>query len=80
MVNKGGYYFTQLASAAARQVPGIFFIGANDAEFRITNIRNIFTVNQSAGAVWKLVVEPNTGHEAGQSQEMAAQFFEETIH
>ncbi len=79
VVNKGGYYFTQLASAAARQVPGIFFIGANDAEFRITNIRNIFTANQSAGAVWKLVVEPNTGHEEGQSRAMAIQFFEETI-
>ena len=36
VVNKGGYYFTPLASATAQHVPGIFFIGANDAEFRIS--------------------------------------------
>jgi len=79
VVNKGGYYYTHLAPAATRKVSGIFFIGANDAECRVASIRGLFTVNQSAGAVWKLVVEPNTGHEEGQSREQAMRFFDGVI-
>jgi len=79
VVNKGGYYYTHLAPAATRQVPGIFFIGANDAEFRVASIRGIFAVNQSAGAGWKLVIEPNTGHEEGESREQALRFFDGVI-
>ena len=79
VVNKGGYYYTHLAPLATRQVPGIFFIGANDAEFRVASIRGIVAVNQSAGVKWKLVVEPNTGHEVGQTRELAVQFFDKVI-
>ena len=79
VVNKGGYYYTQLAPIAARQVPGIFFIGANDAEFRIASIRGIIAINQAAGAAWELVVEANTGHEVGQTRELAVRFFDKVI-
>ena len=79
VVNKGGYYYTHLAPAATRQVPGIFFIGANDAEFRIASIRGIVAVNRAAGAGWELVVEPETGHEVGRTRELAASFFDKAI-
>ena len=79
VVNKGGYYYTHLAAARARQVPGIFFSGANDAEFRIASIRGIVAANQAAGAVWELIVEPNTGHEVGQTRELATRFFDAAI-
>ena len=76
VVNKGGYYFTHLAPPATRQIPGVFFIGGKDEEFRILSIRGIFAVNQRAGAVWKLVTEPDVGHEVGATRQMASQFFE----
>lgn len=79
VVNKGGYYFTHLASPPARKVPGLFFIGGKDEEFRILSIRGIFSVNQQAGAVWKLVNQSEEGHEAGKTRELAVQFFEEIL-
>jgi dienelactone hydrolase len=79
VVNKGGYYFTHLAPAAARKLPGIFFIGRKDEEFRILSIRGIFAINRKAGAAWKLVVNPSEGHEVGQTREQAGQFFEEIL-
>jgi dienelactone hydrolase len=79
VVNKGGYYFTHLAPPATRKVPGIFFIGGKDEEFRILSIRGIFAINHRAGAVWKLVSNPGEGHEVGQTREQAVQFFEETL-
>ena len=79
VVNKGGYYFTHLASAATRAVPGIFFLGGKDELFRIQSIQGIFAVNQRAGADWKLVVEPDAGHEVGNTRELAAEFFSEII-
>jgi len=76
VVNKGGYYFTHLAPEATRRVPGIFFIGGRDEEFRIFSLRGVFAVNQRAGAVWKLVVAPEEGHEIGATRGKAAAFFE----
>jgi dienelactone hydrolase len=75
VVNKGGCYFTHIAPPATRAVPGLFFIGDKDEPFRIQSIQGIFAVNQKVGAVWKLVVEPNTGHELGRSRELSAEFF-----
>ncbi len=79
VVNKGGYYFTHLAPAGPRAVPGIFFVGGKDEAFRIQSIQGIFAVNHQAGAVWKLIVEPDAGHEPGRSRELAAEFFAEVI-
>lgn len=79
VVNKGGYYFTHLAPAAARAVPGIFFVGGKDEPFRIQSIEGIYAVNRQAGAGWKLVVEPDSGHEFARSRDLAAEFFAEVL-
>jgi hypothetical protein len=79
VVNKGGYYFTHLAPAATRAVPGIFFVGGKDEAFRVQSIQGIFAVNRQAGCAWKLNVETETGHEQGQSRERAVEFFTEVI-
>ncbi len=79
VVNKGGYYFTHLAPAATRAIPGIFFIGGKDEGFRIQSIQGIFAINHQAGAVWKLTIEPEAGHELGQTRELAAGFFTEVL-
>jgi dienelactone hydrolase len=79
VVNKGGYYFTHLAPAATRAVPGIFFVGGKDEAFRIQSIQGIFAVNRQAGAAWKLIVEPDAGHELGKTRELAVEFFAEVI-
>ena len=79
VVNKGGYYFTHLASAAARLVPGIFFVGERDEKFRVDSIRGLFSVNREAGALWTLAVEPDVAHEVGKTRELAASYFEAVI-
>jgi dienelactone hydrolase len=79
VVNKGGYYFTHLAPAATRAVPGLFFLGGKDLEFRGQSIRGIVAVNTQAGAAWKLIVEPDEGHEVGRTREQAVEFFAEEI-
>ena len=79
VVNKGGYYFTHLAPAATRKVPGIFFIGGRDEDFRIQSIQGIFAVNHKAGAVWNLAVRPDEGHELGKTRELAAEFFVDVL-
>ena len=78
-VCQGGYCFTYLAPPATRKVPGIFFVGGKDEEFRVLSIRGIFAVNQRAGAVWKLAIEPEAGHEVGATREMAVQYFETVL-
>lgn len=79
VVNKGGYYFTHLASATTRQVPGIFFVGEKDLEFRVRSVRGIFAVNREAGALWTLAVEPGTEHEVGRTRELATAYFDSII-
>jgi dienelactone hydrolase len=79
VVNKGGYYYTHLAPAATRQVPGILFVGEKDEEFRTASVRGLFAVNRRAGALWTFAVEPNAGHEPGHTREMAAAFFDSVI-
>ena len=79
VVNKGGYYFTHLAPAATRAVPGIFFVGGKDEAFRIQSIQGIFAVNRQAGAAWKLIVEPDAGHEQGKTRDLALKFFAEVL-
>ena len=79
VVNKGGFYFTHLAPSAVRAVPGIFFIGGKDEEFRIHSIRGIFAVNHCAGADWKLVIETDKAHELGRSREETVEFFAEVL-
>ncbi|MFH1766218.1 MAG: hypothetical protein ABIF09_18700 [Gemmatimonadota bacterium] len=79
IVNKGGIYYSAQASAAAQQVPGFFFIGGADLEFRNDIIAGIFAINRRAGALWALAVEPGVSHEVAGSKAMAVLFFDEMI-
>jgi poly(3-hydroxybutyrate) depolymerase len=79
VVNKGGIYYTALTSRAARNVPGILFIGGKDLESRIRTITGLFEVNRRAGALWALAEEPGAGHVVGRSIDVARVFFEDVI-
>ena len=79
VVNKGGIYYSALASKKARQIPGLFFIGENDLAFRNDIIRGIYSINRRARALWALVEEPDVAHEVARSREMAALFYQELI-
>jgi poly(3-hydroxybutyrate) depolymerase len=79
VVNKGGIYYSALLSQAARTVPGMFFVGGKDLEFRTNTINGLFAVNRRAGALWALAEEPSAGHIVGRSKDMALIFFEELL-
>jgi dienelactone hydrolase len=79
VVNKGGIYYTALASKGARDVPGILFVGGKDLEFRTNTITGLFAVNRRAGALWALAEEPAVGHIVGRSKELTMMFFEDVI-
>lgn len=77
VVNKGGIYYTALAPKAARDVPGLLFIGETDLAFRNDTITGLFAVNRRAGARWALTEEPGLAHAVGRSRELGAMLFEE---
>ena len=79
VLNKGGIYYTALAPQAARDVPGILFIGEKDSPFRNGIINGIFSMNRRANALWALTVEPNAVHEVARSLEMSEVYFDEVI-
>lgn len=79
VLNKGGIYYTALASQAARDVPGILFVGERDSPFRNGIINGIFSMNRRANALWALTVEPDAVHEVARSLEMSEVFFDEVI-
>jgi poly(3-hydroxybutyrate) depolymerase len=79
VVNKGGIYYTALASHAARNVPGILFVGGKDLEFRTNTIVGLFAVNRRGGALWALAEEPAAAHIVGRSRDVALIFFEDVL-
>ena len=79
VVNKGGIYYTALAPRAARQVPGMLFIGGKDLDSRIDIIRGLFALNRRAGALWALAEEPGAAHIVGRSRDVALIFFEDVM-
>jgi pimeloyl-ACP methyl ester carboxylesterase len=79
IVNKGGVYYSALLSAAARQVPGLFFIGGKDLETRQQAIRGLFAMNRRGGAFWAFIEEPTMAHVIGRSREIATMYFDELI-
>jgi poly(3-hydroxybutyrate) depolymerase len=79
IVNKGGIYYTALTSQAARNVPGILFVGGKDLEFRTNTIVGLFAVNRRAGALWALAEEPSAAHIVGRSRDIAVLFFEDVL-
>jgi poly(3-hydroxybutyrate) depolymerase len=79
VVNKGGIYYTALTSRAARQVPGMLFIGGKDLEQRVETITGLFAVNRRGGALWALAEEPGVGHVIGRSRDVSMVFFEDVL-
>jgi len=79
VVNKGNVYYTALAPAAARRVPGVLFTGEKDLDFRIDAISGLFAINRRAGALWAYAQEPGVGHEVAHSRAFAAVFFDEML-
>jgi poly(3-hydroxybutyrate) depolymerase len=79
VVNKGGIYYTALASKSAREVPGILFVGGKDLEFRTNTITGLFAVNRRGGALWALAEEPSVAHIVGRSKELTMMFFEDVM-
>jgi dienelactone hydrolase len=79
VVNKGGIYYSALLPQAARNVPGILFVGGKDLEFRTSTIAGLFAVNRRAGALWSFAEEPGAAHAVGRSRDMALLFFEDVL-
>jgi len=79
VVNKGGIYYTALASRAARAVPGMLFIGGKDLDSRIDIIRGLFALNRRGGALWALAEEPGAAHIVGRSRDVAIVFYEDVM-
>jgi len=79
VVNKGGIYYTALAPRAARDVPGMLFIGGKDLDSRIQTITGLFALNRRAGALWALAEEPGAAHIVGRSRDLALTFFEDML-
>jgi len=78
-VNKGGIYYTALTPRAARDVPGLLFIGGKDLESRISTITGLFALNRRGGALWALTEEPSVGHAVARSRDLGALFFEDVM-
>ena len=79
VVNKGGIYYTALASQAARSVPGLLFVGGKDLDSRIQTITGLFALNRRAGALWALSEEPSAGHIVGRSRDIALMLYEDML-
>lgn len=79
VVNKGGIYYSALLSRAAREVPGMLFIGGKDLAFRNSTIAGRFAVNRRAGALWALAEEPDVAHAVGTSRDVSLVFFEDLL-
>src|SRR4029077_9375525 len=79
VVNKGGIYYTALAPRAAREVPGMLFMGGKDLDSRIQTITGLFALNRRAGALWALAEEPAAAHIVGRSRDLSLIFFEDVL-
>ena len=79
VVNKGGIYYTALTQRAAREVPGMLFIGGKDLESRVNTITGLFDVNRRGGALWALAEEPGAAHIVGRSRDMSIIFFDDVL-
>jgi poly(3-hydroxybutyrate) depolymerase len=79
VVNKGGIYYSALVSRAAREVPGILFVGGKDLEFRTNTIVGLFAVNRRGGALWALAEEPSAAHIVGRSRDLSIAFFDDVL-
>lgn len=79
IVNKGNFYYTALVPPAAREVPGMLFVGGKDLEFRTNTVVGLFSLNRRGGALWALAEEPGVGHVVGKSRDVAMVFFDDVL-
>jgi poly(3-hydroxybutyrate) depolymerase len=79
VVNKGGIYYSALASSEARRVPGLFFVGTDDLAFRNDIVRGIFSINRRGHAQWALVEQQGVAHAVAGSDRIAAEFFRQVL-
>ncbi|MGH6829364.1 MAG: hypothetical protein ACREFW_10710, partial [Rhizomicrobium sp.] len=79
VVNKGNFYYTALASKAARSVPALLFVGTADLAYRIDAVTGIFAMNRRPGALWALVEQPGVPHAVGRSADLSRIFFDEVL-
>lgn len=79
IVNKGGVYYTALASEATRAVPGVFLTGETDNPYRNNIVHGIFSVNRRFGAKWIYAEEPGTGHQFSKSEAFTLRYFHQMI-
>ena len=79
VVNKGGIYYSALVSRAAREVPGILFVGEKDLESRVNMIAGLFAVNRRGGALWAFANEPGVAHEVARSRDLATVLFADVL-
>jgi len=78
VVNKGAYYASR-RDKKARKVPGLFFIGTEDAKKRDQNITGIYMEGREKGAPWCLIREAGEGHGVGKSKIFSIRYFETVI-
>jgi poly(3-hydroxybutyrate) depolymerase len=79
VVNKGGIYYSALLSRAAREVPGILFVGEKDLDSRVNMIAGLFAVNRRGGALWAFTSEPGVAHEVARSRDLATVLFADVL-
>jgi poly(3-hydroxybutyrate) depolymerase len=79
VVNKGGIYYSALLPRAAREVPGILFVGEKDLDSRIDTIAGLFAVNRRGGALWAFAEEPGVAHAVARSRDLAVILFTDVL-
>jgi len=79
VVNKGGFYSDRPPDPQAYAVPGLFFLGEKDEDYRVTAITRVWTEGRRQGALWALAPQPNSGHEFTRTAAVAQVFFEAVL-
>ena len=77
--NKGGFYTTEVASAAARRTPAVLIAGERDTAARRQRLAEVFADNEAAGTHWTLLVEREKAHAEGAVDDILLPFFRAAI-
>ena len=78
VVNKGGGAYIK-GNKEFYKIPGLFFLGENDKEFRKSNIRASYKEGVGHDAPWLLIRESGVEHNLGRSVELSLEFFSKII-
>lgn len=75
VANKGNFKEWRL-TADKRAIPGLWIVGAKDAESIAEKMTGSFCEGRRLGAAWALAVQPEGGHEIGPTKELAIRFLD----